>query len=145
MQFDEVDKATIEAFERHVRVIFSILSSRCVVTQAYQRPNWAPAHIYCGCPSWGPAQHHAKSKLTNHRTVYSHQSQDSLFWPITRQFILTNHGRHTNTADQMDMWNQLHSVSLVGGRLWLSEVQRQVKEQTAWFIDSTRTARLVAG
>jgi len=70
MQFDEVDKATIQAVEKHLEVIFSILSSRCGVTQAYQRPfcgpNWAPAHIYFG-------------------------GQDSLFSPITGQFILTNH------------------------------------------------------
>ena len=33
----------------------------------------------------------------------------------------------------------------VGGRLWLSEDQRQVKEQVAWLSDSTRTARVVAG
>ena len=32
----------------------------------------------------------------------------------------------------------------VGGRLWLSEDQRQVKEQVAWLSDSTRTARVVA-
>ena len=32
----------------------------------------------------------------------------------------------------------------VGGRLWLSEGQRQVKEQVAWLSDSTRTARVVA-
>ena len=33
----------------------------------------------------------------------------------------------------------------VGGRLWLSEHQRQVKEQVAWLSDSTGTARVVAG
>ena len=33
----------------------------------------------------------------------------------------------------------------VGGRLWLSEHQRQVKEQVAWLSDSTKTARVVAG
>ena len=36
-------------------------------------------------------------------------------------------------------------LSGVGGRLWLSEDQRQVKEQLAWLSDSTRTARVVAG
>jgi len=51
-------------------------------------PSWAPTQIYVSDPSWGPAQHQAESKLTNHRTVYSDQSQGSLFWPITRQFIL---------------------------------------------------------
>ena len=53
------------------------------IPQAYQRPflglRWAPTQIYISGPFWGPAQHQAESKLTNHRTVYSHQSQDSLF------------------------------------------------------------------
>ena len=39
-------------------------------------------------------------------------------------------------------WAGLVKVS--GGRLWLSEDQRQVKEQVAWLSDSTRTARVVA-
>ena len=48
--------------------------------QAYQRPflglSWAPTQIYLRGPFWDPAQHQAESKLTNHR-------------------------RHTNTADQI--------------------------------------------
>ena len=47
------------------------------------------------------------------------------------------------TAPNGDKWSSRGRVG-VGGRLWLSEDQRQVKEQVAWLSDSTRTARVVA-
>ena len=33
--------------------------------------------------------------------IQADQSQDTLFWPITGQFILANHRQHTNKADQI--------------------------------------------
>ena len=41
--------------------------------------------------------------------------------------------------------DSLRAITLVGGRLWLGEFQRQVKEQAAWLIDSAKSARVVAG
>ena len=90
--------------------------------QAYQRPflgdSWAPTQIYLSGPFWGSAQHQAESKLTNHRTVYSDQSQNSLFWPITGQFILTNH--RTVYSDQSQM---THQHSGPNKRRWLGPVK----------------------
>jgi hypothetical protein len=97
---------------KHITSWLQILKSKgrsCGDTpQDYQRPflgpSWAPTKVYQTALS-------SRIQAALSSRIQADQSQNSLFWPITEQFILTNHRQHTNTTDQikgdgLDSWNQ---------------------------------------
>jgi len=52
-------------------------------------------------PVLGPQTNAPQVSLAKHRPAYSGQSQVSLLWPITGQFISTNHRQYTDPTDHI--------------------------------------------
>ena len=76
--------------------------------------------------------------------VMASSPQDRPKYSVHSMSVIDSWGSEYNHPFIWLCWSSLDQSGF-GCRLWLSEVQRQVKEQAAWLIDSARTARVVAG